>query len=100
MKIGMVAAHPGFLVLRLASYPAWRITVNGKQASFDPADVREDGLVAVPVPQGQVDVTAEWRATPDVVAGRCVSGLAALLLVALGLAERRLSRRATNTRRA
>jgi hypothetical protein len=93
MRIALVAAHPGFLVLHLMSYPAWRVTVNGQRlAPSDPSDLRDDGLVAVPVPQGPVELTVDWSTTPDAVAGRCVSALALLLLIALGLLERRLSR--------
>jgi hypothetical protein len=96
MRIAMVAAHPGFVVLRLMSYPAWRVTVNGQRlAPFEPseqADLRDDGLIAVPVPRGPVELTVDWSSTPDVVFGRCVSALALLLLVGLGLLERRLSR--------
>jgi len=87
MHIETVAVRAGFLILRLRSYPAWRVTVNGKFiASLQP---RDDGLIAVPVPQGVVHVTVDWTATPDVIAGRCVSGLAVLALMALGVAERR-----------
>ena len=85
MRISMVASHSGFLILRLLSFPAWRITVNG-----DPAVSlmqRDDGLIAVPVSQGPVDVAVDWITTPDVIAGRCVSGLALLLLIAVGLVE-------------
>jgi hypothetical protein len=87
LRIAIVAAHPGFLILRLVSYPAWRITVNGRPTA--PADPRDDGLLAVPVPQGTVDLRVDWSTTPDVVAGRCLSGLALLLLAGLGLAERK-----------
>ena len=90
MRIVTVAPHAGYLILRLLRYPAWRITVNGQPAGASPS--RDDGLVAVPVQQGPVEVTAEWITTGDVVAGRWVSGLAVLLLLALGLLERRLSR--------
>ena len=85
-----MTSHAGYLILRLLRYPAWRITVNGQPAGASPS--RDDGLVAVPVQQGPVEVTAEWITTGDVVAGRWVSGLAVLLLLALGLLERRLSR--------
>jgi hypothetical protein len=90
MRIATAVPHSGYLILRLLRYPAWRITVNGKPAGSLPP--RDDGLVAVPVPQGPVDLTADWTTTGDVIAGRCVSCLAVLLLVALGLLERRLSR--------
>jgi hypothetical protein len=87
LRVSTVAAHPGFLILRLVGYPAWRITVNGQPT--DPADPRDDGLLAVPVPQGSVDLRVDWSTTLDVVAGRCLSGLALVLLAALGLCERK-----------
>jgi hypothetical protein len=89
LRIDAVTAHPGFLILRLLSYPAWRITVNGQPAS--PADPRDDGLIAVPVPEGRVEVAVDGTTTPDVVAGRCVSAVAFLLLVGLGFLERKRS---------
>jgi hypothetical protein len=87
MQIAMTAPRAGFLVLKLRSYPAWRITVNDKP----PADsgVRADGLVVLPVAAGPVNVSVNWRTTPDVVAGRCMSCLALLGLMALGLIERK-----------
>jgi len=87
LRIETETTHPGFLILRLLSYPAWRITVNGH--ATDPADSRDDGLIAIPVPQGRVEVAVDWTTTPDVVAGRCVSAVALLLLIALGFLERR-----------
>jgi hypothetical protein len=90
MRIAMVTPHAGYLILRLLSYPAWRITVNGLPASQ--ADPRDDGLIAVPVPQGTVDLSADWTTTADVIAGRWVSAIGLLLLFAVGLLERRRSR--------
>jgi hypothetical protein len=90
MRIATITPHSGYLILRLLLYPAWRITVNGRPAGALPP--REDGLIAVPVPQGPVELTADWITTGDVIAGRWVSGLALLLVIALGLLERRLSR--------
>ena len=90
MRIVTVTPHAGYLILRLLRYPAWRISVNGQPAG--PLPPRDDGLIAVPVPQGPIDLTADWITTGDVIAGRCVSGLAVLLLLALGWLERRLSR--------
>jgi hypothetical protein len=78
------------MVLRLRSYPAWRITVNGLMVGG--LQARDDGLIAVPVQQGPVRIDVDWTATPDVIAGRWVSAMALLGLVALGLVERRLSR--------
>jgi hypothetical protein len=81
--------HAGYLVLRLRSYPAWRVEVNGRPVADLPQ--RDDGLIAVPVPKGPVDLAADWTTTPDVVAGRWLSGLALLLIAALCLLERKLS---------
>ncbi len=84
----------GFLVLRLLRYPAWRIRLNGQPISALPS--RRDGLLVVPVPQGTVDLTIDWTTTPDVVAGRAVSVVCLLLLVALAWVElRRASVRLT-----
>jgi hypothetical protein len=87
------AAKAGYLILRLRTYPAWRVTVNG-----DPApqfDKREDGLMAVPVPQGKVDLAIEWNTTGDVLAGRWLSCVALMLVIALGYLEWKLSRPST-----
>jgi hypothetical protein len=80
-------ARSGYLVLRLLSYPAWRIRVNGQLLTELPS--RDDGLIAVPVPQGPVDLTIDWSISPDVLAGRWVSALSLPLLIALGLIELR-----------
>jgi hypothetical protein len=82
--------YGGYLILRLRSYPAWRILVNGQPPTTLPK--RADGLLAVPVPQGPVDLTVDWTTTPDVLAGRWLSGLAVLLLTALCSLEWRRSR--------
>ena len=94
LRIATVVPHSGFMILRLLRYPAWRITVNGQHVEpGDPdTDPRDDGLIAVPVPQGPVQLAVDWISTPDVIAGRCLSGLALLLLIAIGLVERRLGR--------
>lgn len=79
--------HAGYLILRLRTYPAWRITLNDRVTA--PATPREDGLTAVQVQQGRVTLDADWTTTPDVVAGRSISALALLLLAALFTLERR-----------
>jgi hypothetical protein len=91
MRIETVATHAGFLILRLRSYPAWRITVNGRLASNIP--IRDDGLIAVPVSQGPLDVSVDWTTTPDATAGRSVTLLALPALIAIGLTERKLRRK-------
>jgi len=89
LRIATQTARSGFLILRLLSYPAWRITVNGKPV--ETADLRDDGLIAVPVPQGAVALAVDWTTTRDVVAGRCVSALAFLFIIGLGVLERKQS---------
>jgi hypothetical protein len=82
--------HAGYLVLRLRTYPAWRVRVNGRAVPAEPE--REDGLMAVPVPQGPVQLTADWTTTPDVIAGRLISIASLALITGLWLWERRRSR--------
>jgi hypothetical protein len=89
-RLQALIPHAGFLILRLCAYPAWRITVNGQSLASLPR--RDDGLIAVPVPQGPIDLAVNWTTTPDVIAGRWLSALAALLLAGLWLLERKLSR--------
>ena len=88
-KIDGTIPHSGYLVLRLLSYPAWTVRVNGSVVTALPQ--REDGLIALPVPQGPVDVTVDWTTTPDAVAGRWASAISILLLIALFLLERRIT---------
>lgn len=82
--------HAGYLILRLRSYPAWAVKVNGRAAASLP--LRSDGLLAVPVPQGPVDLTVDWTTTTDVVVGRSLSLLGVLTLTALCLLPPRLRR--------
>jgi hypothetical protein len=79
--------HAGYLVLRLRTYPAWRVTVNGQRTGQLP--VREDGLMAVPVPGGHVQVAADWTTTPDILIGRLVSLTALVVITLLWLLDRR-----------
>lgn len=89
-KIAGRIEQAGYLILRLRSYQAWRVRENGRVATGMPE--RTDGLMAVPVEQGPLDLTVDWAATDDVRAGRWLSGLGVLLLTGLGFYERKLSR--------
>jgi hypothetical protein len=82
-----VAAHPGYLILRLRAFPAWAVTVNGTPVT--PKTERARGFLAVPVPQGNVQVTVDWTTTRDVVAGRLISAAALLFITGLYLFERK-----------
>jgi hypothetical protein len=90
-RIFAAVPHAGYLVLRLLSYPAWRVQVNGLPVPALPR--REDGLIAVPVPPGAINLTLDWITTPDAAAGRWVSGASLLLLIGLYVLERRRSGR-------
>jgi hypothetical protein len=90
LRLRATFRHAGYLILRLRSYQAWRIAVNGRPVASLPQ--REDGLTVVPVPQGNADLTVDWTTTPDVIAGRCLSVLAVLLLTGLWFLEQRLRR--------
>jgi len=79
--------QPGYVVLRLLSFPAWRVRVNGRPVTALPK--REDGLIAAPVPEGSIKLTVDWMTTTEVFAGRWVSCTSTLMLAALCLVERR-----------
>jgi len=81
------AEHAGYLILRLRYYPAWRVRVNG--VPLTAIAERERGLMAVPVPQGNVQVMVNWITTGDAVAARWTSGVALLLVTGLFLFERK-----------
>ncbi|MFP5204681.1 MAG: 6-pyruvoyl-tetrahydropterin synthase-related protein [Acidobacteriota bacterium] len=82
--------QPGTLVLRLLSYPAWAIQVNGRPPAALPR--RQDGLIAIPVTRGPVDLRIDWTTTPDAAAGRWIAALGLLALCAMGWFEPRPSR--------
>jgi len=90
LRINAASRYAGNLILRLRNYPAWQIRING--APVTARTKRVDGLVVVPVPQGPVDLTVDWTTTPDVLAGRWLSGLALALLTALCFLERKRAR--------
>jgi hypothetical protein len=87
--------HAGYLVLRLLRYPAWTIRLNGQLLTagrLAALPQRGDGLIAVPVPSGPINLTLDWTITPDVLAGRWLCGISVLLLMGLWLCELRRDR--------
>jgi len=90
LRLTAISPSAGFVILRLRAYPAWRITLNGQPAQTTPA--RLDGLIQIPVPQGPITLTVDWKSTPDVLIARFVTALALLTLTALAFFERNLSR--------
>ncbi len=90
LRIVAVLPQSGYLVLRLLSFPAWKIKVNGLAAG--PMPQRDDGLLTVPVPAGAVYITADFTTTEDYGIGRWLSALSVLLLTALCVMSRSISR--------
>jgi len=86
-RIDVTIPHAGYLVLRLLRYPAWMVRLNGRPPATLPR--RDDGLIALAVPQGPVDLTVDWTTTPDNLLGRWLSAVSVLLLLALCLLERK-----------
>jgi uncharacterized membrane protein YfhO len=68
------------LILRLRAYPAWHVKVNGK---LMPVIQRDDGLIAVLVQQGRVQLDVDWTTTPDVIVGRWISAFSLLAITGL-----------------
>jgi hypothetical protein len=87
LRLRANVSQPGGLVLRRLSYPAWSIQVNGRSAAALPR--RQDGLIAIPVPRGPVDLRIDWTTTPDAAASRWMTGLGLLALCAVGWFERK-----------
>jgi len=91
--------HAGFLILHLREYAAWQVRVNDRLVAFgvDPALAplphRDDGMMAVPVPRGPVEVAIDWEITRDVILGRWLSALSVIFVIALCIVERRSSGR-------
>ncbi|MFI5114803.1 MAG: hypothetical protein ACHP7J_06625, partial [Terriglobales bacterium] len=71
------AAAPQNLTVRLFSYPAWDVVVNGKATETRRTD--DTGLIVIPMAAGDNDVHIYFRRTIDRVVGNVVS------LISLGL---------------
>jgi hypothetical protein len=78
---------PGFAILRLMDYPAWKVTVDGSPTGKRPR--REDGLMAIPLSPGMHMLEIQWSTTRDLTLGRSISLVALVLLLAVAIRERR-----------
>jgi 6-pyruvoyl-tetrahydropterin synthase related domain len=74
------ADAPQDLTVRLFSYPAWDVVVNGKLTDTDKTDVT--GMIVVPVDAGDSDVHIYFRRTSDRLTGGIVSLIGLLVFVA------------------
>jgi len=74
------AATPRNLTVRLFSYPAWEVEVNGKPTKTRTTDVTR--LIVIPLTAGDSDVHIYFRRTSDRVIGNVVSLISLGLLIA------------------
>lgn len=96
LRLDAETPHAGYLILHLRDYAAWKVNVNGRDVAFGAKAAypellrRDDGLMAVPVPQGAVQLDVDWITTGDVVMGRLISILSLGYITVLWLVERKL----------
>jgi hypothetical protein len=76
--------QPGYAILRLMDYPAWRVRLNNVLVTSRPH--RDDGLITVPIPAGTSTIDVQYATTPDVLAGRIVSLVSLVVWLVLWLA--------------
>ena len=82
--------RPVTVVLRLMSYPAWKVTVNGQPAvTRGYSNTKE---LAVALPAGDSDVEVRFTRTPDRTAGGAISLAALAVWLALVFLDRRYTR--------
>jgi hypothetical protein len=79
--------QPVTAALRLLNYPAWHVEVNGMPAVALSSEHTDQMLV--PLPAGTSYVRVSFASTLDCVWGNVISAVAALALLAAGLASRR-----------
>jgi hypothetical protein len=87
---------PGYAVLRLMDYPAWRITVNGSDLRDRPH--RGDGLLVIPIPAGVTRIDVRWRVTSDEWGGIVLSLVALAITLLVSSSQRRSGQRKAGRR--
>ncbi len=75
------AAEAATLIWHRFYFPSWQITVDGDAVETTPSG--DLGLLSVRIPPGQHEVQLVWSATPAVHAGRLLTLIGWLLLLAL-----------------
>jgi hypothetical protein len=97
LRLDAETPHAGYLILHLRDYAAWKVNLNGRDVAFGANEAypklprRDDGLMAVPVPQGAVQLDVDWITTGDVIMGRLLSIMSLGYIAVLYLVERKLS---------
>ncbi len=98
LRLDAETPHAGYLILHLRDYAAWKVNLNGQDVAFGAKGTypklpqRDDGLMAVPVPQGAVQLDVDWITTGDVIMGRLLSIMSLGYIAILFLVERKLAR--------
>jgi 6-pyruvoyl-tetrahydropterin synthase related domain len=87
------ASAPGWLVLRLFHYPAWKAEVNGQPVAAESRDVT--GQIMIPVQAGENRVQVKFVRTWDRTAGGLLSVTTALILGLLSMFTKRENARTT-----
>jgi hypothetical protein len=87
---------PGYAVLRLMDYPAWRITVNGSDLRDRPH--RGDGLLVIPIPAGVTRIDVRWHVTSDEWGGIVLSLVALAITLLVSSSQRRSGQRKAGRR--
>jgi len=86
LHFAVTSSIPAYFVINLRDYPAWRITVNGVAVTDHPH--RADGLIVVPIQQGNSQIDITDAVTWDRIAGWPISALALGILIVLDLRSR------------
>ncbi|HLM81137.1 MAG TPA: hypothetical protein VK302_10945 [Terriglobales bacterium] len=73
------AAAPQNLTVRLFSYPAWEVVLNGKPSATQKTDAT--GLIVIPIAAGDSDVRIHYRRTIDRFVGNMLSLISLAVLV-------------------
>ncbi|MBD8531353.1 MULTISPECIES: 6-pyruvoyl-tetrahydropterin synthase-related protein [unclassified Massilia] len=76
----IVASAPVRVRLPVLAFPAWSVTVDGKPVALVPDDTA--GLILVTLMPGEHRVSVTWSPLPAEVAGRWITGIALLALLA------------------
>jgi len=87
MSASVSATGPGYAVLRLTDYPAWRVTLDEMEVQSRPH--RSDGLMVIPLKSGANQIDVRWRTTRDQWAGYGVSLAALAITLTFGWKGRR-----------
>jgi hypothetical protein len=79
---------PEFLILNLRRYPGWLVTVNGHASQPYVHDLRDDGLIVIPLDAGQSALHVTWHRGADQRIGTALTLLALIVCAALLLQRR------------